>query len=224
MPYLEMDAGQTEACYFRNRPVIRPPHFAMSTPLPQPVSSPPCAAPAPDPHAWFREEIHAHEGQLKSWLRGNYPSVRDVDDVVQESYLRIWKARASQKIDFAKAFLYRIARNIAIDSIRHESRSPVSAVSNLEVVDVSEDGAESVRIASLHERIEILTDIVSALPARRRAIVILCKFRRLSAEDAAVKLGISRRTLENQLYRAVRQIESDLRARGITNLYVDEQR
>lgn len=56
-----------------------------------------------DRSKWFKEEVHLHDGQLKSWLKGTFPSVRDVDDVVQESYLRIWKAKATEPINSAKA-------------------------------------------------------------------------------------------------------------------------
>lgn len=63
---------------------------------------------------WFANEVHAHASQLKAYLRGAFPSVRDVDDVVQESYLRIWKARAIHPIESAKTFLFTIARRVAL--------------------------------------------------------------------------------------------------------------
>jgi DNA-directed RNA polymerase specialized sigma24 family protein len=70
---------------------------------------------------WFTEEVHPHDASLKAYLRGSFPSVRDVDDVVQESYLRIWKARAIHPISSARAFLFRIARHLALDTLRHEN-------------------------------------------------------------------------------------------------------
>lgn len=76
------------------------------------------------PEKWFAEEVQPHGPSLRAFLRGRFPAVRDVDDVVQESYLRIWKARARHPIDSAKAFLFRIARNLALDTLRHEKNSP----------------------------------------------------------------------------------------------------
>ena len=41
-----------------------------------------------------------------------------MDDVVQESYLRLWKARAAQEISSTKAFLFTVARRFAINVLR----------------------------------------------------------------------------------------------------------
>lgn len=54
--------------------------------------------------------MHAHDEQLKSYLRLAFPTVRDVDDIVQESYLRTWRRQSSQPIRAAKAFLFTVAR------------------------------------------------------------------------------------------------------------------
>ncbi|MGH7944160.1 MAG: hypothetical protein ACREF9_04025, partial [Opitutaceae bacterium] len=52
---------------------------------------------------WFTEQVQPHEIQLRNYLRVAFPTVRDVEDVVQESFLRIWKARAVHPITQTKA-------------------------------------------------------------------------------------------------------------------------
>jgi hypothetical protein len=80
----------------------------ISTVSPPPASSE--STTGVDDTRWFSEEVHAHDSQLKAYLHGRFPSVRcEVDDVVQESYLRVWRIRASQPIHSAKAFLFSIA-------------------------------------------------------------------------------------------------------------------
>src|SRR5262249_37438840 len=83
------------------------------------TSEPPCGAPVENAR-WFNEEVQPHHDQLKSFLRKEYPTVRDVDDVLQESYLRLVKVHASRPIGSAKALLFRIASHLAIDFIRRE--------------------------------------------------------------------------------------------------------
>lgn len=63
---------------------------------------------------WFANVVHAHDSQLKAYLRGVFRSVRHVDDVVRESYFRIWEARTVHPIESAKAFLFTIARRLAL--------------------------------------------------------------------------------------------------------------
>lgn len=97
---------------------------------------------------WFAEEVHAHDTSLKSYLRGSFPSVRDVEDIVQESYIRIWAYRAVESIHSAKAFLFKVAQRIALDALRRERRSPVASISNLADLQVPED------IPAVHEILE----------------------------------------------------------------------
>jgi DNA-directed RNA polymerase specialized sigma24 family protein len=89
------------------------------------------APPAAALHAWFAKEVQPHDAQLKAYLRGAFPSVRDVDDVVQESYLRVWLARATQPIQSTRAFLFRVARNLALDFVRHERASPIVVLGSI---------------------------------------------------------------------------------------------
>src|SRR6187402_1176310 len=102
---------------------------------------------APEHSRWFAEEIQPHEGSLRSYLHGNFPKVGDVDDVVQESYLRMWRAKAAQPIRSARAFLFTVARRLALDTLRHERASPltgVEAIESLAVIDEATDVAEDV--------------------------------------------------------------------------------
>src|SRR5688500_6163822 len=94
-----------------------PPSVSEAAALPVPS----CVCAPSDATQWFKKEVHAHGGQLKSWLRGQFPSVRDVDDVLQESYLRVWKVRATQPVQSAKALLFTIARRIVLDDVRRTS-------------------------------------------------------------------------------------------------------
>ncbi|MES2693145.1 MAG: RNA polymerase sigma factor [Verrucomicrobiota bacterium] len=173
---------------------------------------------------WFTDEVHPHGGHLKSYLRGSFPSIRDVDDVVQESYLRIWRTKATQPIRSAKALLFKIARHLAIDLIRHHRRSPIDAVSDLSQLGVIEEGLTAFETVGLQEKIEMLTDALASLPARRRDIVVLRKLQRLSQAEVAARLGISERTVENQLYRGIRQCEAYLHQRGLKTLHGHETR
>lgn len=173
---------------------------------------------------WFSDAVHPHGSQLKAYLRRAFPSVRDVDDVVQESYLRIWRAKAAQPVRCAKAFLFKIARHLALDVIRHERRSPIDAVSDLSQLGVLEDRLSLAEALDLQEKIEALTDAIASLPARRREIVVLRKIRCLSQSEVARQLNVSERTVENQLYRGTQQCEAYLREHGFDSLYGHEKR
>src|SRR5687768_13764521 len=60
-------------------------------------------------------------------------------DVVQECYLRIWKAKAQQPIVSAKAFLFRVARNVVLDGLRRSYISPIAPVGDLAALAVIDE-------------------------------------------------------------------------------------
>ncbi|MEO7799465.1 MAG: RNA polymerase sigma factor, partial [Opitutaceae bacterium] len=75
-----------------------------------------CAAPSHN--RWFAEEVQPHERSLRSYLGNLFPSVFDIDDLVQEAYVRLIRARSTGRISYAKAFLFTTARNVALDLLR----------------------------------------------------------------------------------------------------------
>jgi RNA polymerase sigma factor (sigma-70 family) len=164
---------------------------------------------------WFAEEVHPHDSQLKAYLRGSFPSVRDVDDVVQESYLHLWRRQLTAPIRSAKSFLFKIARNLAIDSLRHTRRSPYNGVADLAQLDVLDPKPHAADAACTHDEIECLLDAIESLPPRCREIVILRKLHGLSQKEIAARLGIAERTVEVQGTKGLDRCEEFLRRRGV---------
>lgn len=183
-----------------------------------PDTPPPCFAAPRVRSNWFQQEVLLHESQLRAYLRGSFPKVRDVDDIVQESYLRIWRRHAVRPIESAKAFLFAVARRLAIDGIRHENVCAIDAVEDLAALAVYDNGSSAADAASRAEIIRMLIAAIDALPVRCREVVILRKFQLLSAREAARQLGVKEQTVEVQLARGNHRIREYLAARGITTV------
>lgn len=156
---------------------------------------------------WFAEDVYAHDSSLKTYLRGSFPSVRDVDDLVQESYLRVWQARAKQPIRSAKAFLFTVARRLALDFVRHEHRSPIIGVTDLDQLFVLNKAPDAADAAATSQEIELLVEAMDSLPARCREIFLLRRIQGVSQKDIAVRLGLSEQTVQVQAARGLRKIE-----------------
>lgn len=164
---------------------------------------------------WFTEEVHVHAGSLRSYLRSAFPSVHDVDDVMQESFLRVWRARTFEPIRFSKSFLFKVARHLAIDHIRHLRASPLISVPEIESLPVLDERASVLDRARNNEEVGMLIDAVDALPARCREIVMLRKLSGLSQKKIASRLGISEQTVQVQVVRGVKRCAKYLRHRGL---------
>ncbi|MBI5769407.1 MAG: sigma-70 family RNA polymerase sigma factor [Verrucomicrobia bacterium] len=187
-----------------------------------PTSSPdsPTAA---TPARWFADEVQAHDSALKAYLRGSFPDVRDVDDVVQESYLRIWKARMAHPIRSARAFLFQVARHLAIDAVRRNRASPIEALRETAVQSVIEDKPDAAESLAYHEKVSLMGEALAALPDRCREIFILRKLKQVPQKEIAARLGLSERTVESQVTRGMKLCEAWLRKHGVKGFLRDER-
>jgi RNA polymerase sigma factor (sigma-70 family) len=179
--------------------------------------------PHTDQAKWFADEVHPYDAQLKAYLRGAFPAVRDVDDVVQESYLRVWRVRAEGPIRSARAFLFTVARRLAIDGARRRTASPIDAVEDLARLPVADDAADVARETELRERLAILGEAIGGLPERCREVFLLHKIHNLSRRETAERLGLAEKTVEVQTARAMDRCGEYLRRRGVTGLFSDER-
>jgi RNA polymerase sigma factor (sigma-70 family) len=180
-----------------------------------PTAAPQTAATA-EQTRWFTEEVQPHESDLRRYLRRQFPRVADVDDVVQESFLRLLRARNSGRIACARAYLFTTARHLACEvfrKLRIYEQKPVTDASVLRVV---EDGADVVEKVSSAQEIVLLFEAIERLPSRCREVFVLRKLHGLSQREIASKLGISECTVEVQITRGTRKCAQFLYERGVT--------
>lgn len=175
----------------------------------------PCVPPPADATEWFRQEVHVHDGQLKAWLRGQFPSARaSIEDIAQESYLRIWKEKAIKPIASAKGFLFTIARHVAVDLLRRERRSPVQSAGDLSVLNALVDGPGVRETISQQEKILLLGRAVASLPDLCREIIILHKLKGLPQAEVAFRLRTTEKAVERHVARGVKRCEDFIRHHG----------
>jgi RNA polymerase sigma-70 factor (ECF subfamily) len=168
------------------------------------------------------DEVHTHDIALKRYLRSSFPSLRDVEDIAQESYLRIWKQRAADPIRSAKGFLFNIARRLALDRLRRIRRSPIDEEASLDQLAVMDHAAAAPDALGRSEKVQLLIDAIDALPARCRHVIILRKLEFLSQRETAARLGISEKGVEIQLARGLERCRALIRSRGVPELFRHE--
>ena len=210
-------SGGTPGLFQACRPCVPGvPRFSVSPPPPSTPSAPTAADTAA---RWFTEEVQPHDAQLKAYLRSSFPAVRDIEDVVQESYLRIWRSRAAKPIYSAKAFLFKIARHVALNLLDRQRGSPVVFVGDLAVLPALEEKPGVVEAIGKAEKVRLLAEALATLPPRCREITVLRKLRAIPQREVATRLGIAEKTVEEQVARGVRRCEAYLRRRGITTYH-----
>lgn len=167
--------------------------------------------PENDHAKWFAAEVQPHDASLKSYLRSTYPAVRDVDDLVQECYLRLWRAHLLAPVRSAKSFLFQVARNLAVDLARRKQRSPVIPCPDLDAWDVMEDRPGTAEIACTLEELDLLAQAIEALPSRYREVMILRQIKGVSQKEIALRLGLSELSVQTYVVRGLRRLEASMR-------------
>jgi len=154
---------------------------------------------------WFAEHVQPHEAMLRAWLRNQFPNEDDIDDVIQETYLRLLRAREQGEVTSPKAFLFAVARNLALDRLRHRQVLPTKSLVENEVLSVLEEGAGIPEAVAYHQELELLTEAIQSLPDRCRQIFTLRKVYGMSQPEIARQLGLSENTVSAQVTLGVKK-------------------
>jgi RNA polymerase sigma factor (sigma-70 family) len=181
------------------------------------VSPPPTLADAvnEDPAKWFEEEVQTHETPLRAWLRMKFPSLCDLDDVVQEAYLRIWKKRSSGGLRSPKGFLFTAAHNAACDVYRREHAELIERGNDGAVLVVPEDAPDAAEQTARRHEQDICTEAILSLPEKMRQVFTLRKIYGLSQKEIAQQLGIAVHTVEAHIGEGARRCQKFVRAKGL---------
>lgn len=164
---------------------------------------------------WFKEEIRPHERELRAYLRGRFPSLPDVDDLVQETYARLLRARENGQVTLTRAYLFVVARNVALDLVRRKQTVAVEALGDLAGLSVVEERPDAAETLSHEQELALLADAMRALPPRCREILTLRRIEGLSHRDIAAKLGIAEGTVNAQLAIGLMRCRQYLCAHGV---------
>jgi RNA polymerase sigma-70 factor (ECF subfamily) len=172
--------------------------------------------PKTDHARWFSEEVLPHEGSLRRYLRGLLPTFPDIDDLVQEAYTRMIRAKDAGKINYAKAFLFATARNAALDFLRRRKIVSIDPIGDMTELCVLEDGLNSADALNRQQELALLAEAVRALPERCRQVLTLRMLYGLSHKEIAENLRISDHTVKAQLAKGMRRCAEYLEQRGVT--------
>ena len=176
----------------------------------------------------LEQRLEQHRSELNGYCYRMLGSPFEAEDAVQDTFLRAWRGfdRFEGRAAF-RSWLYRIATNVCLDMLNGRSRrarpmdlggaaEPVEAslntpeVSWIEPIPTSMVTAESdpAELAVQHDTIRLaFVAALQHLPARQRAVLILCEVLRWKASEVAELLDTSVASVNSALQRARATIE-----------------
>lgn len=155
--------------------------------------------------AWFVHEVLPLEAPLMRYLARNWRDTAELLDLRQEVYARSYEAACEALPTHTQAFVFAIARNLLIDSVRRARVVAIDSVADLDNTHPIET-IDPERETIAREQLRMFHDGLGRLPARCREVVRLRKVEMLSQREVAGRMGISEDTVERQIRHGMRAL------------------
>jgi RNA polymerase sigma-70 factor (ECF subfamily) len=153
---------------------------------------------------------------LNRYLRRFSPSREAAADLAQEAFLRAFAAESGRMIEAPKAFLFKVAKNLALNELARQSTMAIEPLGDFEGQDVLEDSSQAAveDVVGGRERVRLLARAIAALPPQCAKVFILRNMQGLSQKEIAVRLNISVRTVENHVAVGLSRCRAYMRTHG----------
>lgn len=147
---------------------------------------------------------------LRKFVGRRVPS-NDVEDIVQESLVRVWRRDCDEEIEHPKSYLIRIASAVMIDRSRRERTRRLKMHCSLEERHHPDDRLSPHRIVLAREQLMSFVRAFESLPERTREIVIAIRVEGHSFKAVAHQFGISVSAVEKQVARALGVLSAQMK-------------
>lgn len=145
--------------------------------------------------------FRSHNQALVRFLVLRLQSVQEAREVAQEAYVRLLQLDKPALGNFMRAYLFRIASNIAVDRLRR--RQSESRLASRELFDELDYQQEPERRTAAQQELEVIHDCLEELPENCRRAFLLHRLDGLSVADIAERLNVSGRMVRHHLQRAL---------------------
>jgi RNA polymerase sigma-70 factor (ECF subfamily) len=161
----------------------------------------------------FSVLMDRHLGTVKRRIESIAPNATDLDDILQEVLLKVWRHLATFRSECSfRTWMTRVAMNEVLQSYRMKRRNPLcQALGDLD--------AFASQVESPHQsfaRLEATKTVRSALaglPAKYRQVLILRDIEQLTAGETAESLQSTIPAVKTRLFRARLMLSEALKPR-----------
>ena len=136
---------------------------------------------------------------LHNFLRRFLHRHQDIEDVVQETYLKAYAAEKVTDISHPKAYLFSIAKNIALGELTKKSAQITGYIEECKNDLAMQSGSSLESELEAQQSLGAHCDAIATLPEKCRRVFLLRRVHGLKQREIAETLGISVRMVEKHL-------------------------
>lgn len=158
----------------------------------------------------FAEIFHRYKFKLYGFIYRLTQSQEMAEDIVQETFLRLWKNRDQlDHIEHLSSYIFRMAQNQAITSFK---RMAMETMIIRQLLTGEKEFAPSTPESelALKEMEALFRKAIDNLPPQQKKVYLLSREEGLKHEEIAERLQISRGTVKNHMIQLLRTLRSQL--------------
>jgi RNA polymerase sigma factor (sigma-70 family) len=140
----------------------------------------------------YNRSVEEFADSVYRFIRGNLKDNERANDIVQDSYERLWLHVSELEYPVVKSWLFSTAYRIMIDIIRREKR-----ITNLEIMPEK----EAIEDSQYNDLNEILNKALDLLPENQKTSVMLRDYEGYSYKEIGDITGLTEAQVKINIYR-----------------------
>ena len=154
-----------------------------------------------------------NRSSLKRFLTRFLNNQHDIEDVVQETYLRASQAETDNKIIQPQAFLFRVARNLALNQLKEKSRQITDYIEDCSSETVIQSTEQLETDLAAQQHLGLYCEAIASLPDKCRKVMLLRKVQGMRHKEIAERMGLSVSSVEKYLLKGGQEVQDYLSQR-----------
>ncbi len=150
----------------------------------------------------FKEIFHSYYAPLCNYALSIVRNETAVEEIVQKLFIDLWEKNALEKVDNVEYYLLKSTKYKCIDYLRSKKQTKEFPVSDLPEKAFPEPGN-----LTEEDIIPLLHYFASKLPPKTRQVFLLSRSSGMTYKEIAEEMGISVKTVENQMSRALKSMK-----------------
>ena len=158
----------------------------------------------------FQAFFNSHASLLRNFLYYKFGNLNDVDDIVQDAFIKLWKNCSKVSSATAKSYLFKTAINQSTSLLRHNT---VKLKHQKEVRYINNDASsESPEFILEEKEFKLkLEKAISALPERQREVFLLNRIEKKTYREIAELSDVSVKAIEKLMHKALLKLRSNIK-------------
>lgn len=155
----------------------------------------------------FRSLFNVYYPVVHGFMRSILQTKEDASDVAQEVFIKLWLMRAAlPDITSLRFYLYRMSLNQTINFMKKNKFRNSYVLADIPYDQMVEE------VIDMKDKEAFIASVVERMPEQRRKVFVMSRFENRSNDEIASMLHIKKKTVENHLNLALKELRTALPA------------